>query len=810
MNKSLFLVVVVILICNQLVAGRGEPVEYPSAYDSVKFVEKVYLHTDRDIYYSGDDIWFRAYLVDAFNSRLSDHSHNLYVELISPGLKVISNRIIRLEGGLGNGDFKTPEDIRTGTYTLRAYTNYMRNFSEQLFFTKEISVINSNDDQTEMSEKVSYTENNITVNFFPESGSLVDNVSSIVAFKAVDNLGKGCDVNGKVFSSDGSLITTFKSTHLGMGKFFLRPLPGLKYYSIIRGADSIDVKTDLPLSFPTGVIFSVTLSQENELIITTKTNSETLALISDNDLVLGFSVRQEVIDEIPVRIRTPLTSFIIPTDYLPAGILMLTLSAGNDLPLSQRLVYLERDAPSKIKIVTDKSFYEKREPVSVRISLSEDSTEESECYASLAVVDETFTNITSHFPRSICSWFLLESDIHGIVEEPSYYFDRANTERLNDMELLLLTQGWRDFSWKYDRHYYPPEDGFGVSGKLRKNKKDQLLEDSRVSIGIFGSTNTQLTTVPVDSVGRFKLSGIDLTGEAVLIVSGIDKKDNPKGLLTLDSVMYKPPQVSALPQIVISGDESQQNKLRSYYKINEAVRKKYKLSDTLNIGGVDIISERHKDPQIAKIETSRIKYVKPDAELIVTEQMLGYNNMLHLLNSKIPGVEVLGDTSIAVRGIGSLSANLPPLILIDGKQATFADLVQMPIFLVDRIDVLKSVFSTNIYGFQAASGVINLITKAGGVPAIYNSPDYSAKHRISGYNAPRIFYSPQHFPDTDSDLKPDLRNTLLWNPDLKLNANNELILKFYNGDNSSLIRIIAEGITASGIPVTGMAEYEVK
>ena len=73
--------------------------------------------------------------------------------------------------------------------------------------------------------------------------------------------------------------------------------------------------------------------------------------------------------------------------------------------------------------------------------------------------------------------------------------------------------------------------------------------------------------------------------------------------------------------------ENNQSKLKSYYKINEAIRKKYKLSDTINLGEVNIISERHKDPQTVKIESSRLKYGKPDAELIITEQMEGYSNI---------------------------------------------------------------------------------------------------------------------------------------------------------------------------------------
>ena len=82
--------------------------------------------------------------------------------------------------------------------------------------------------------------------------------------------------------------------------------------------------------------------------------------------------------------------------------------------------------------------------------------------------------------------------------------------------------------------------------------------------------------------------------------------------------------------------------------------------------------------------------------------------------------------------------------------------------------------------------------------------------RFQGYNASRVFYSPQHSSDSNSAYDPDLRSTLLWEPDINLEGNKEVILKYYNGDNSSIVKIIAEGITSNGVPITGKAEYEVK
>jgi hypothetical protein len=504
---------------------------------------------------------------------------------------------------------------------------------------------------------------------------------------------------------------------------------------------------------------------------------------------------------------------VVPTDYLPEGVLMLTLTTLENLPLSERLVYIERKVPLKIQIVTDKSQYKKREPVTLKISLQGDSIIEGEGNASLAVVDAPFTNNSSQFPTTISSWFLLESDIHGNIEDPSYYFDPTVPDRLEKLDLLLLTQGWRDFAWKYDSINFPAENGFTISGKLIKNKKNKPLEDSRVSIGIFGGNNTKITAVPVDSSGRFNLSGIDLTGEASLIVSGIDKKDCMAGTIIIDSLTYTPAVIrdSLWNDLTLTG--STRGQLRTFYKINEAIRVKYKLYDTISLGEVNIISEIHKDPQTLKVEKSRSKYGTPDGELIITQQMESYPYLAEVMRGRMPGVEVTGsypNFKIMVRNPFSFLGSGAPLVLVDGSQGTFEDLIYIPVSLIDRIDVLKSAGSSAIFGIPGYNGVINLITKAGGETEVYSQPINSAKLRISGYNAPRIFYSPQHLPNSHSDLNPDLRYTLLWNPDINLNSNKEIMLDYCNGDNSSLIRIIAEGITKNGIPVTGTAEYEVR
>jgi hypothetical protein len=102
------------------------------------FFEKVYLHTDRSYYAAGEDMWFKAYLVNAQSNYSTTSSNNLYVELINPTNEISAREIVRIDNGVGVGDFKLEDSIASGHYHLRAYTNWMRNFGSHFVFEKDI------------------------------------------------------------------------------------------------------------------------------------------------------------------------------------------------------------------------------------------------------------------------------------------------------------------------------------------------------------------------------------------------------------------------------------------------------------------------------------------------------------------------------------------------------------------------------------------------------------------------------------------------------------------------------------------------
>ncbi len=107
-------------------------------YQQLSTPDRVYVHTDRPLYSPGDDIWFKAYVRDAASFKASTLSDVVYVDLINPaGGKVYQRRLLAIDGHV-KGDFRLPDNIPGGTYTLKAYTNWQRNFKD--YFEKTIYV----------------------------------------------------------------------------------------------------------------------------------------------------------------------------------------------------------------------------------------------------------------------------------------------------------------------------------------------------------------------------------------------------------------------------------------------------------------------------------------------------------------------------------------------------------------------------------------------------------------------------------------------------------------------------------------------
>jgi hypothetical protein len=159
----------------------------------------MFIYIQTDFYNPGDLIWFKCYLIDGFTHLLSDSSNILRVDLINENSKILISKVIKLENGLGNGEISLSDTLSSGAYMLRAYTNYMRNFGEELFFKKEIRVFNSSDSLNSVT-KLTEISDDIEINFFPEGGSLMK-MNRLLHSKLLIHLDKVV-MSGEIYSSE--------------------------------------------------------------------------------------------------------------------------------------------------------------------------------------------------------------------------------------------------------------------------------------------------------------------------------------------------------------------------------------------------------------------------------------------------------------------------------------------------------------------------------------------------------------------------------------------------------------------------------
>jgi hypothetical protein len=105
--------------------------------------EEIYVHTDRQEYVAGEDVWFNIYLIDRQTAKPSGSSKIAYFEILNTENRPVVQKRIRLEQGFGPGQIVLPDTISSGIYTLRAYTNWMKNFLPGNCFSKRLVVYNA-------------------------------------------------------------------------------------------------------------------------------------------------------------------------------------------------------------------------------------------------------------------------------------------------------------------------------------------------------------------------------------------------------------------------------------------------------------------------------------------------------------------------------------------------------------------------------------------------------------------------------------------------------------------------------------------
>lgn len=135
---SLVLIRIICLVLSGLLLGLPG-----ISQDSLmNYREAVYLQTDRDLYVVGEQVWMKVYKMDALDRTPDNFSQVVYMELINQAGYPVNQVKLYLPQESGSAAFILSDTLSSGNYLLRAYTNWMKNYSARDFSYRTISVIN--------------------------------------------------------------------------------------------------------------------------------------------------------------------------------------------------------------------------------------------------------------------------------------------------------------------------------------------------------------------------------------------------------------------------------------------------------------------------------------------------------------------------------------------------------------------------------------------------------------------------------------------------------------------------------------------
>ncbi|WEK20160.1 MAG: hypothetical protein P0Y49_03225 [Candidatus Pedobacter colombiensis] len=766
------------------------------------FFEKTYLQTDRDYYNGGEDVWFSAYLVNGRSASLTATSNNLYVELISPAAEIMDRKVIRLNEGLGKGDFKLKDSIPGGWYQLRAYTNWMRNFGDLFVFQKSIYIANTlpqkassgSSKKQKMPVEPGAATFDESIYLFPEGGSLVEGITGMVAFKALDREGNGIRVSGKVISGTGEEAGGFESTDLGMGLFTVKPTAGIKYHVEGTYANGKKFSTALPEALSKGISLHVVMDSANAKAVIS-VNELMLNDLKGKDITISVKHGGNIFYTEHIGMNSPMVSLLIPLKGLPQGITSLSIADDQGRPHCERLIYIPGKSVNLL-VTTDKANYKPKEQVNLSVKTVDQEGKPVRTYLSLAAVDA----IVPGNENSIVSYLWLESEIKGKIQDPARYFDEKNQSRLKQLDLLLMTQGWRDYLWKKLADSKPimsymPEPGITISGKVRQKLGNKVLPGMNITLFGGGLADSKIYMTKSMEDGRYFLDGLNWVGDQSFKLSSKDEKGKKGGWITVDSLFKDPMKINVatsnlkMPDLSLFDTETARRM---------ALNRIAKTNDAINLK--EVVIDGNKKSLVLRDETL-MSFGYPDLVYNITPADYDYKGLEHFLLTKVPGAVSLSDTT---DGIAFMAAGkkLAPRILVNKREDVFdrLDYYSLPMNQINQIVVRHMIRNGGGDAY-----VLSLDLKD---EAFRGSSLDVLNATLPGYYQAREFYIP---PFQDKlGAKQDLRTTIFWAPSLRTNEQGEAKISFLNADPQATISIRAEGITATGIPVSGVTQYQVK
>jgi hypothetical protein len=723
--------------------------------------ESIYLHVDKDTYLPGEILWFKVYTVSGDKLAPVNLSSVAYVDIVNSAGVIVFQTKAELGAKLSNsGSVYIPLSLNTGSYKLVAYTKLSKGNSQT--FSKDLRILNP----FAINEPpIVALKANLIVDFFPEGGVLVNGLQSKVGFKITDAYGKGVKSDVTILKNGSTPVGTYSSNDLGIGSFVLSPNEGETYKAKIA-KNGTEVLKDLPNPQNEGFVLA---AEDSENVYKIKISGS--AKLISSKLVLKYGFNEERTQEIVLAGSRKAEATIQKTD-LPAGTSRLTLFDVQNRPVAERILFRSPENTSKIDFKLNKATFSARDQVEISIA----DFQKNIIAPSLSVSVIKIDDIQRTPDENILSYLYLSKDLKGKVENPKHYF--SNGTKKEDIDNLLLTQGWRKFA-KVDTlpdsryhsikiRYTSKSDGSAIA-----NQEVLLSTPERDPMIYSAVTNTEgVATFWIKNIyGTRQLatrlsSGLHSHIEILSSASAYSKSAfSPLELSKISQESYDAYGVNVQVQNAYSGKERAQflppaslDSIAFYGKPDY----RYSLDDYT---------------RFVLMEEVLREYIKP-----VNVRKSRDNYSLRVLDE--------------VRGV---YFNTDPLILLDGVPVTNTnDVLHYDPLKVKNIEVIAGKY---FFGESTYDGIVSFSTYKGNLQDFTLDPSYSI-FSYEGLQLEREYYSPALTKDSRT---PDNRTVLYWNPNVSTSKEGKI--QFNTSDITGKYLIDFQGIDRNGTVLTGQTEF---
>ncbi|SDJ28690.1 hypothetical protein SAMN04487898_102173 [Pedobacter sp. ok626] len=646
--------------------------------------------------------------------------------------------------------------------------------------------------------------------FFPEGGELIAGIASRIGFKAINGNGSGIELKGSVVDNSGTKLSDFSSTHLGMGSFYINAEAGKTYKANVTFSDGTTKSFDLPKTLESGIVAQV--NNTDSLLFNLKivandayfeaNKNKNLFIVATNGTVVYYAAK--------TKLNSQVTAAKIPKDKFPAGIVQITLFSETGEPVSERLAFNYQPHGIKLSLKTDLATYKPRQKVKLAVT-AKNGAQFADGNFSIAVTDEQKVPVDENSEITILSSLLLTSELKGYIEKPNYYFNKTNAKKLADLDVLMLTQGFRRYAYKeilagkFPPITFLPEQSMALTGTLR-DRTGMPVRKGNLRLTVPG-TRIGVETITSPS-GIFAFQNLNFPDSSEVVISA---KYNPNGnnlMVLLDG--QPAPQIGKNPypaQEVTNIDST----LSAYLNNSKRQYSYLRQLKEVKIEGAKAKRPSHADyPALSGLSSI-------SGTLIEGDRFKDCNMLTMCLQTMATGL-IFYENNFYVNRDYQQGSRVPVQIFLNGMPIDYFGLASVQSSEVENVEVFTKDELGTVNRMYNTNGVLVINTKKApkGTKMSMEEfkkliPDPSVlKIRPKGYSKQREFYSPKYVNAAATYNFNDLRSTIYWNPKVMTTADGGLSLEYYNADGKGTYKAVIEGVDKNGNVGRFVYRYTVK